>query len=103
MDSLSAELVIIRLKKRARILFKEALNDPQSALVVNLGPLLKSLQRLDYLHGQPITLVSDLANDHLIKSLQAPLVKYRQHTIISYLKLIAIGLGEGKLGLFFLV
>ena len=55
------------------------------------------------MYGQPVTLVPDLANDHLVEALQAALVEDGQHAIVPYLELVAVRLGEGELRFFLLV
>ena len=103
MDALFAELINIVLEICACVLSQEALQDAQVALVVNLGTRLEGLEWLDHLDSQPVAHVSDLSNDHLVEPLQTSLVENRQHSVVSYLELVAVSLSKLQLGLLLLV
>ena len=64
---------------------------------------MEGLEWLDHLDGEPVTLVSDLADDHLVETLETSLSKDGQHTVVPDLKLVAIGLCELQLRLLLFV
>ena len=103
MNTLFAELVNVVFKSGACVLFEHFLEDSQVAFVVNRCTGLEGLEWFNDLHSQPVFLVSDLANYHLVKFLQAVLLQDCQHAIISDLKLIAVRLRELQLRLLLLV
>ena len=58
---------------------------------------------LDNLHSDPVILVSNLTDDHLVEPLQAAMLLDRQHPIVPHLELVAIGLGQLQLRLLLFV
>ena len=61
------------------------------------------MERFDDLDSEPVTLILNLADDHLVKAAQTPLLKDGEHPVVSYLKLIAERLGKLQLRLFLFV
>ena len=61
------------------------------------------MERLDDLDSEPVALIFDLADDHLVKPAQTALLEDSQHPIVSYLKLIAKCLSKLQLRLFLFV
>lgn len=61
----------------------------QVALVVDLGTRLERLERLDHLDGQPVSLVLNLTDNHLVEALQTSLFEDGQHSIVADFELVA--------------
>ena len=61
------------------------------------------MERLDDLDSEPVALIFDLADDHLVKPAQTALLEDSQHPIVSYLELIAKCLSKLQLRLFLFV
>ena len=96
-NTLLAELVGITFEVRRQVLSEEALQDAQVALVVDLGTRCEGLERLYHLDCQPVTLVTNLANNHLVIALKTALIEDSDHAVVSNLELVAISLSELEL------
>ena len=62
-----------------------------------------SLEWFNDLYGQPVTLVLDLSDDHLIEALHASLSADCEHSVVSNFELIAVGFSELQLRLLLFV
>lgn len=62
-----------------------------------------SLEGLDDLDSEPVALIFDLADNHLVKPAQTALLEDSQHPIVSDLELIAKCLSKLQLRLFLFV
>ena len=90
MNTFFAELINIAFKIRASVLPEHPLQKAQITLVVNFSTGRKRLKGLYDLDREPVTLIANFANYHLIVPLQAALLKDRQHAIVSNLELVAV-------------
>ena len=103
MNTFLAELVNVTFKVCTGIFPQHLLKDSKITLVVDFRTGCEGLEWLDHLNCEPVTLISNLADDHLVKPLQASLLEDSQHAVVSEFELVAIRLRELQLRFFLLV